>query len=224
MKQLRFSMVTVCVLMLVSQLNAQNFAEDLAAINRAYFNLHNHIELKTVVKKDGAIETSQTVHSYMRGIDDYFMKNMSSEVLIQSGLRVAVNTDFKVVLVDSNAKESLTSLPVSLFDTISNIYSSITYTSISNDKALYTLIPKFGESKSVKIYFWKATKLIEKVEVKLQNPKNNSSYLITNTYKYSKLKSSDIPNLSKYLTRDNTGNYKLHSNWSTYEFVNNIAP
>lgn len=223
MNNLRNYLFILLALLVCGPLWAQNFSKDLSAINAAYFNLEKHIELKTVVRKNGDITTNQTMHSYMRGIDDYYMKNESSEVLIQSGVRVAVNKSFKVVLLDSNSKESLSTLPVSLFDTIAQTYSSIKHSNISSDKSLYVLTPKFGTSKSVKIYYWKATKLIDKVEVELENPKNNDTYIVVNTYKYSNLLANDIPKLSRYISTNSKGKISLQQNWSSYEFVNNTA-
>ena len=209
---------TVC-----SPLWAQNFSKDLSAINAAYFNLEKHIELKTTVKKNGEITTQQTVHSYMRGIDDYYMKNETSEVLIQSGIRVAVNTAFKVVLLDSNGTESLSSLPISLFDTISTLYADIQHSVISSDKSSYTLVPKYGPSKRVKIDYWNATKLIDKVEVSLENPRSEDTYYVVNTYTYSNLLPADMPALSSYITTNNSGEISLQQKWSAYELVNNIT-
>lgn len=223
MNKFRILIFSIFLVTGINNLIAQNFSEDLAAINLAYFSLEKHVELKTVVTKNGVITTNQTVHSYMRGLDDYYMKNESTEVLIRSGIRVAVNKDFKVVMVDSNAEESKSSLPISLFDTISKAYSSTKYSNISDSKGLYTLVPIFGTTKSVKIYFWKESKLIDKIEVELTNPKNNEKYIITNTYQYSNLTQTDIPALSKYLRKSSTGEYQLQTTWRGYEYINNIA-
>ena len=208
---------------LFSPVWAQNFTKDLFAINAVYFNLQKHIELKTTLEKNGEVTTQQTMHSYMRGIDDYFMKNETSEILIQSGIRVAVSTAFKVVLLDSNATESLSSLPLSLFDTISNMYAEIQHTAVSEDRSSYTLVPKYGPSKRVKIYYWNATKLIHRVELELQNPQTEDTYNVVNTYIYHDLLPTDIPQLNSYITTNNTGKLSLHPKWSSYEFVNNIT-
>lgn len=194
----------------------QNFSKDIAELNYSYFDLNKKFTSLIVITGDDNEVRSIKSTSVMRGIDDYYMKGEGTEMLIQDGIKIAVDEDMKMVLIDSNAKDLKSSLPLQLFDTLASYYSTIKHSTTGNLEK-YHLVPKMGNTAFIEFYFDRHTMLLHKIEARMYDSRKRGYFMMSNTYTYSEIGPSDLPKVSDFFSLTTQ---QLTPKFSNYQLVN----
>ena len=194
----------------------QDFSKDIAELNYSYLKLNRKMTVNSsIVKFDGTTSSTSMV-TYMRGIDDFYMIGGSSEILVQNSIKVAVNHDLKIVMIDSNKKDSKEDLPMSMFEALPQFYAQIKHRTNSQGDTYY-LEPKVGNTKSIELSFSRQTMLFSKVSVTVFDNRTQQNYTATNIYSYTPINAGDIPPINKYF---NVTTHKLQGKFASYKLVN----
>ena len=197
---------------------SQSFTKDIAAINYSYLKLNKKMSLTSTMVKSNGEKSANTIEVAMKGIDNYFMKGSNSEILVKDGIKISVNHDLKVIMVDSNKTDSKEDLPIQLFDYLPKFYEDITFSKTAGlDK--YTLKPKIGPSRLIELQFNRKDMLLYKLNVNLFDFKTQQEYTLENNYFYSGLIAGDIPSVKFYF---NVALNTVNPNFSTYSLINQL--
>lgn len=210
-------MVSLLVLFGISSVYAQNFSKDIAALNHAYYDLNKSITISSTITAETGEKRMAKTKVVMKNIDDYYMENDQSEILIQEGIKIAVSHVQKVIIIDSNYTDKKSDLPMLFYDSLVKFYSTIEHTKLSNGLEKYHLIPKIGSSEYIEIYFNRNSMLFQKVIVKSYDQNNKGYFTISNQYSYAPILTGDIPTITSYYNIDS---HHLSSKWRNYELVN----
>ncbi len=196
-------------------LYSQNFSADMARVNNMYIHLNKNMVVSTTKMVDKQLVSSQQISMSIKGIDEFYMEDAQTEVLVRDGLKILVSRQDKVIIVDSNYLDNINQLPVSLFDTLQMAYKTIERTILSNGSIQYKLVPKSINS-SIVIILEQNTNLIRKIRFETE-PNSAKSQSLELKYAYTPL--GEFPSVSNYIVKS-SGKYQVSQQWSGFTLLN----
>ncbi|MFT6111451.1 MAG: hypothetical protein ACJAXV_000220 [Bacteroidia bacterium] len=201
----------------------QNFGQDMASITNSCINLKSNYTITSAMRAKNGQTRDQTVNIRMSGRDQYYAYDQKTELLINRDMKIMLNKEFKVMMIDSSrVREKLDKLPIELFDTFANIYSSINFKQLTPFKCQYTLVPIAGEVKKIVLVFDSRNYRIEKINMDAYDMASAQDYTMTMTYVYSVFTS--IPSTTSYVKKRSDGDLALQTKWQSYELLNYYTP
>jgi len=198
---------------------AQVFSNDMAAINNSYSKLKSNFTITSTTKSEDGKSSTQTIQVRMNGLSSYYAADESTELLVTQDVKVMLNREFEVLMVDSaRAKVQAESIPTSLFDTLMAVYETIEYKNLSNNTGQYTLVPKYGQYERVVMTYDKRSFKIQKIVITAFDVNTQQNYSLTTQYAYSAF--TKIPVSTNYVQKNSNGILTASKQWQSYEFLN----
>lgn len=194
----------------------QNFSKDIRELNIAHGNVKKTVTITSRTITDGKVKETRTITINSKSIDEYYLNAEDTKMLIRDGLKIVINEELKVIMIDSNRSSDLANMPMQLFDSMPNYYSSIKH-GTRDDRESYVLTPKVGPTNKIEIYFHRVDMLLTDVLVEVKEAAENISYILHNEYKYSDVSSSDIPMISDFF---NSKTNQPTTQYQDYEIIN----
>lgn len=194
----------------------QNFSADMARVNNNYLHLNKNMQVTTQTTLEDGKQIRQQISMNILDVDHYFMKDEKTEVLVRDGIKVIASKDNKMIMLDSNYTEELTTLPISMFDTLQKGYSKIERKVLSDGNIQYELLPKWSTISNIHIILYSNSYLIKKLVLK-SNVSSGKTQSIEFNYAYSPLQA--LPSVSNYVYLK-SGAYVLSSQWTGYTLFN----
>lgn len=155
------------LLLLVIKSNAQNFAEDFKAINKAYLNSN----ISFNIKYDYYNEVNSSKPSYfysgvvkLKGSMVYYKMN-GVEFTYDSTYSCMLDHENKSVMVDSIISKTNIMNKVNFIDSLTKAYKSFKYTDVDVNTAKYTIYSVLPGVSHCEITYNKSNKLINKISI-----------------------------------------------------------
>jgi hypothetical protein len=202
---------------------AQNFSTDMSAMNKEYSNLKANYTIKSEMKADNGETSTQIINIRSSGPSRFYAYDPKTELLINGDMKIMLNKEYKVVMIDSSrVQNKLEKLPLEMFDTFAQVYSSIRHAKIDDRNYSYTLIPKTKQYKKIVINYNPTSYRISKIIIDAYDQNSNQNYVMTLSYNYSTY--TNIPGIERYIQTEPNGNLKSKSPWQDYELLNYYTP
>jgi hypothetical protein len=100
MKYIIFSFFIVFSSTVLAQ---SEFAQDMLNLNNAYRALNKNMTINMSATSETGKTRKQTIQLRMKDLSNYYVKSNDTEVLVQNGVRMALNKTQKLVMLDSNS-------------------------------------------------------------------------------------------------------------------------